>query len=241
MRGLAKNKPLIVAPRSARVLWRMTRYAPNLALNTITKTVQRRAGASPSSRAVQRAARRTGHRPPSRARSTPRSAAPKPDRPTATATTTPAAQADSVTAPANGASNPSSPSPITAPTRGHDTLRQITNLNAACPARNNAGPTRISPATQPVTGPAPGPARSNSRGPVRRRRHDDPGHHHRVDEVISRPAEPPWIRRVRDHLGRISRAPVEVQPPERDAGYHRDHERSDLSESQRSRTAQAVG
>jgi NAD(P)-dependent dehydrogenase (short-subunit alcohol dehydrogenase family) len=44
MRGLAKNKPLIVAPRSARVLWRMTRYAPNLALNTITKTVQRRAG-----------------------------------------------------------------------------------------------------------------------------------------------------------------------------------------------------
>ncbi len=46
MRGLAKNKPLIVAPRSARVLWRMTRYAPNFALNTITKTVQRRAGAS---------------------------------------------------------------------------------------------------------------------------------------------------------------------------------------------------
>ena len=44
MRGLAKNKALIVAPRSARVLWRMTRYAPNLALNTITKTVQRRAG-----------------------------------------------------------------------------------------------------------------------------------------------------------------------------------------------------
>jgi short-subunit dehydrogenase len=44
LRGLAKNKPLIVAPRSARVLWRMTRYAPNLALNTITKTVQRRAG-----------------------------------------------------------------------------------------------------------------------------------------------------------------------------------------------------
>ncbi len=46
MRGLAKNKPLIVAPRSARVLWRMTRYAPNFALNTITKTVQRRAGAN---------------------------------------------------------------------------------------------------------------------------------------------------------------------------------------------------
>jgi NAD(P)-dependent dehydrogenase (short-subunit alcohol dehydrogenase family) len=45
MRGLAKNQPLIVAPRSARVLWRMTRYAPNFALNTITKTVQRRAGA----------------------------------------------------------------------------------------------------------------------------------------------------------------------------------------------------
>jgi NAD(P)-dependent dehydrogenase (short-subunit alcohol dehydrogenase family) len=44
LRGLAKNKPLIVAPRSARVLWRMTRYAPNFALNTITKTVQRRAG-----------------------------------------------------------------------------------------------------------------------------------------------------------------------------------------------------
>jgi NAD(P)-dependent dehydrogenase (short-subunit alcohol dehydrogenase family) len=46
LRGLAKNKALIVAPRSARVLWRMTRYAPNFALNTITKTVQRRAGAS---------------------------------------------------------------------------------------------------------------------------------------------------------------------------------------------------
>jgi NAD(P)-dependent dehydrogenase (short-subunit alcohol dehydrogenase family) len=48
MRGVARNKPLIVAPRSARVLWRMTRYAPNFALNTITKTVQRRAAASQS-------------------------------------------------------------------------------------------------------------------------------------------------------------------------------------------------
>jgi len=48
MRGLARNKPLIVAPRSARVLWRMTRYAPSFALNTITKTVQRRATANQS-------------------------------------------------------------------------------------------------------------------------------------------------------------------------------------------------
>jgi NAD(P)-dependent dehydrogenase (short-subunit alcohol dehydrogenase family) len=46
LRGLAKNKALIVAPRSARVLWRMTRYAPDFALSTITKTVQKRAGAN---------------------------------------------------------------------------------------------------------------------------------------------------------------------------------------------------
>jgi NAD(P)-dependent dehydrogenase (short-subunit alcohol dehydrogenase family) len=46
LRGLAKNKALIVAPRSARVLWRMTRYAPDVALRTITKTIQKRAGAN---------------------------------------------------------------------------------------------------------------------------------------------------------------------------------------------------
>ncbi len=41
LRGLARNQPLIVAPGSARVLWRMTRYAPGLSLRTIAKAVSR--------------------------------------------------------------------------------------------------------------------------------------------------------------------------------------------------------
>ena len=40
--GLAKDKALIVAPRSARVAWRMTRYAPGLSMRTISRAIQKR-------------------------------------------------------------------------------------------------------------------------------------------------------------------------------------------------------
>ncbi|HET9894492.1 MAG TPA: SDR family oxidoreductase [Streptosporangiaceae bacterium] len=44
--GLAKDKALIVAPRSARVAWRMTRYAPGFSLRTISKAIQKRRAAA---------------------------------------------------------------------------------------------------------------------------------------------------------------------------------------------------
>jgi NAD(P)-dependent dehydrogenase (short-subunit alcohol dehydrogenase family) len=47
LRGLARNRALIVAPRSARVAWRMTRYVPGASMRTISSAVQRsRAGGS---------------------------------------------------------------------------------------------------------------------------------------------------------------------------------------------------
>lgn len=42
LRGLAKDKALIVAPRSARTIWRMTRYAPNFTMRTISKRIEQR-------------------------------------------------------------------------------------------------------------------------------------------------------------------------------------------------------
>jgi len=41
--GVERNKALIVAPRSARVAWRMTRYAPGFTMRTIISEVRRRA------------------------------------------------------------------------------------------------------------------------------------------------------------------------------------------------------
>jgi len=43
LRGIERNRALIVAPRSARVAWRMARYAPNLTLRTAS-SLARRAG-----------------------------------------------------------------------------------------------------------------------------------------------------------------------------------------------------
>ena len=42
LRGVERNKALIVAPRSARVAWRMTRYAPGFTMRTIISGVRRR-------------------------------------------------------------------------------------------------------------------------------------------------------------------------------------------------------
>jgi len=52
LRGVERNKALIVAPRSARVAWRMARYAPGFTMRTIISGVRRRAaeqaGAAPA-------------------------------------------------------------------------------------------------------------------------------------------------------------------------------------------------
>jgi short-subunit dehydrogenase len=53
LRGVERNRALIVAPRSARVAWRMARYAPGATMRTITSGVNRQAasrGASPVSK-----------------------------------------------------------------------------------------------------------------------------------------------------------------------------------------------
>jgi len=42
LRGVERNKALIVAPRSAQVAWRMTRYAPGFTMRTIISGVRRR-------------------------------------------------------------------------------------------------------------------------------------------------------------------------------------------------------
>jgi hypothetical protein len=39
--GVERNRALIVAPRSARIAWRMTRYAPGLTMRTIISGVRR--------------------------------------------------------------------------------------------------------------------------------------------------------------------------------------------------------
>jgi NAD(P)-dependent dehydrogenase (short-subunit alcohol dehydrogenase family) len=41
LRGVARNRALIVAPRSARVAWRMTRYAPGFTMRTIISGVNK--------------------------------------------------------------------------------------------------------------------------------------------------------------------------------------------------------
>ena len=48
LRGVARNRALIVAPRSARVAWRMARYAPGLTMRTIIAGVNREAAAGDS-------------------------------------------------------------------------------------------------------------------------------------------------------------------------------------------------
>jgi NAD(P)-dependent dehydrogenase (short-subunit alcohol dehydrogenase family) len=47
LRGLARNQALIVAPRSARVLWRMTRYAPSMTMRSISRAVEKHRAVSP--------------------------------------------------------------------------------------------------------------------------------------------------------------------------------------------------
>ncbi len=45
LRGIVRNKALIVAPGSARIAWRMTRYAPGLTMRTIVSGLRRRENA----------------------------------------------------------------------------------------------------------------------------------------------------------------------------------------------------
>jgi NAD(P)-dependent dehydrogenase (short-subunit alcohol dehydrogenase family) len=40
LRGIERNRALIVAPRSARIAWRMARYAPGITMRTITSAVR---------------------------------------------------------------------------------------------------------------------------------------------------------------------------------------------------------
>ncbi len=47
LRGIARNRALIVAPRSARVLWRTTRYAPGLTIRILSRAIERRRPAQP--------------------------------------------------------------------------------------------------------------------------------------------------------------------------------------------------
>ena len=58
-------------------------------------------------------------------------------------------------------------------------------------------------------------------------RDDDPGHHHRVDEVIGGVGEPPGIGRGGDDLRTLVRAAVEVDPPQGDAAGEGRDERGD--------------
>ncbi len=44
LRGVQQNRALIVAPRTARIAWRMSRYAPGLTMRTIISGVRRAAG-----------------------------------------------------------------------------------------------------------------------------------------------------------------------------------------------------
>ena len=45
LRGIERNRALIIAPRSARMAWRVARYAPNLTLRTAS-SLAKRAGVS---------------------------------------------------------------------------------------------------------------------------------------------------------------------------------------------------
>jgi len=41
LRGIARNRAVIVAPATARLAWRMTRYAPGLSMRTLTAAIRR--------------------------------------------------------------------------------------------------------------------------------------------------------------------------------------------------------
>jgi NAD(P)-dependent dehydrogenase (short-subunit alcohol dehydrogenase family) len=51
LRGVEQNRALIVAPRSARIAWRMSRYAPRLMMRTIISGVRRAAAEQAAERA----------------------------------------------------------------------------------------------------------------------------------------------------------------------------------------------
>jgi NAD(P)-dependent dehydrogenase (short-subunit alcohol dehydrogenase family) len=60
LRGVARNRALIVAPRSARVAWRMARYAPGFTMRTIISGVDKgmaQAGQTPQSVETDQTAR----------------------------------------------------------------------------------------------------------------------------------------------------------------------------------------
>src|SRR5262249_52974554 len=62
LRGIEQNRALIVAPRSARVAWRMARYTPGLMMRTIITGVRRsvaarQAGGDEEDRESQRRAK----------------------------------------------------------------------------------------------------------------------------------------------------------------------------------------
>lgn len=52
LRGVEQNRALIVAPRSARIAWRMSRYAPRLMMRTIISGVRRAAAEQAAERAA---------------------------------------------------------------------------------------------------------------------------------------------------------------------------------------------
>jgi NAD(P)-dependent dehydrogenase (short-subunit alcohol dehydrogenase family) len=56
LRGVERNKALIVAPRSARVAWRMARYTPGLTMRTIISGVRRSSVEATGAQPAQRAA-----------------------------------------------------------------------------------------------------------------------------------------------------------------------------------------
>ncbi len=113
---------------------------------------------------------------------------------TATATTAAALHAASASAGTWVANRPNRPSAAMAASRGQETRRQMAALKAACPARNSAGPPRISQATQADACPVPPcSGRHASDGDVGCRGDDDAAHHDRVDEVIGGPPEPARI------------------------------------------------
>ena len=52
LRGIEQNRPLIVAPRSARIAWRMARYTPRVMMRTIIFSVRRAAAEQAAQKAV---------------------------------------------------------------------------------------------------------------------------------------------------------------------------------------------
>ena len=220
LRGVEQNRALIVAPRSARIAWRMSRYTPRFMMRTIISGV-RRGAAGLGSRLGQE--RRTPDMVGDRDRDHHRCTAPGEHE---------RGHVRREQAQQREGGDRGEPRPGDAP--------PDRRLERRVPGEEQGRPAQNQPRGPGGRAPCPVSGNVRDRG-IGRGGDDDPAHHDRVDEVIGRPADPAGIRRPGDDIGGVVCRTVEVHPPEPYAADDSDQEGGDLGPGQALRCLEPGG